>query len=104
MNLVLIGAAPSTATLILIFILAGVGYAFQQSLERAIVADIAPAEVRGTGFGVLAAVNGVGDLFSSAIVGALWTLFSPRTAFSYAFILTVLGAIVTLAALRTQKA
>ncbi len=103
MNVVLITAAPSIIVLVLVFVLAGGGYAFQQSLERAIVADIAPEEVRSTGFGVLAAVNGVGDLVSSAIVGALWTVFSPGIAFSYAFVMTVAGAVVTLVALRSGR-
>ena len=101
MNLLLVVAAPSIVTLVLVFILAGAGYALQQSLERAIAADIAPAEVRATGFGVLAAVNGVGDLVSSAIVGVLWTALSPAAAFTYAFLATVAGALVTLAALRS---
>ena len=103
MNLLLIAAAPSIMTLILVFVLAGGGYAFQQSLERAIVADIAPEEVRSTGFGVLAAVNGIGDLVSSAIVGALWTVYSPTIAFFYAFVMTVVGALVTLVALRSAR-
>jgi uncharacterized membrane protein YeaQ/YmgE (transglycosylase-associated protein family) len=67
------------------------------------VADIAPEEVRSTGFGVLAAVNGIGDLVSSAIVGALWTAYSPTVAFSYAFVMTVVGALVTLVALRSPR-
>ncbi len=103
MNLVLIGLAPSTMVLVLVFVLAGGGYAFQQSLERTIVADLAPEEVRSTGFGVLAAVNGIGDLISSTIVGALWTAFSPKIAFSYAFVMTVAGAVFTMVALRSVK-
>ncbi len=102
-KLLLIAAASSIMTLIVDFILAGGGYAFQQSLERAIVADIAPEEVRSTGFGVLAAVNGIGDLVSSAIVGALWTAYSPTIAFFYAFVMTVVGALVTLVALRSAR-
>ena len=104
MNLLLIAAAPSPIALVLVFVLAGGGYALQQSLERAIVADIAPEEARSTGFGVLAAVNGVGDLVSSAIVGTLWTAFSPSIAFSYALVMTVVGAVVTRVALRSGRA
>jgi MFS family permease len=104
MNMVLIAVTPSTVALILVFVLAGVAYAFQQSLERAIAADIAPKEVRGTGFGVLAAVNGIGDLVASTIVGALWTAFSPSIAFSYAFVMTIVGAVATMVALRSAKA
>ena len=100
MNLILIVAAPSIATLVVVFILAGAGYALQQSFERAIAADLTPVEVRSTGFGVLAAANGVGDLVSSAIVGALWTTVSPQVAFAYALGHEIGGAIVTGAALR----
>ena len=103
MNVILITAAPSPVALALVFIIAGLAYAFQQSLERAIAADIVPEEVRSTGFGVLASVNGIGDLISSAIVGALWTALSPTVAFSYAFIVTGAGAIMTLIALRSPK-
>jgi len=103
MNLLLALAAPSIATLLLVFILAGAGYALQQSLERAIAADLAPIEVRGTGFGVLAAVNGVGDLVSSAVVGILWTAFSPAVGFSYALVMTLAGAGATAIALRSAR-
>jgi hypothetical protein len=58
-----------------------------------------PVELRSTGFGVLASVNGVGDLISSAIVGLLWTAISP---FSYAFVITIVGAAVMLTALAAR--
>ena len=104
MNFLLAWAAPSIATLLLVFVLAGAGYALQQSLERAIAADLAPIEVRSTGFGVLAAVNGVGDLLSSAVVGVLWTAFSPAVGFFYALVMTLAGVIATTFALRSAKA
>lgn len=100
MNLILIVAAPSIVTLVVVFILAGAGYALQQSLERAIAADLTPVEVRSTGFGVLAAANGVGDLVSSAIVGTLWTTVSPEAGFAYALVMTIAGALVTGMSLR----
>jgi MFS family permease len=103
MNVLLIALAPSTLTLGLVFAIAGIAYAFQQSLERAIAADIVPMEVRSTGFGVLASVNGIGDLISSAIVGVMWTVFSSTVAFSYAFVLTCAGVIMTAIALRTPN-
>ena len=101
MNVLLIFAAPSAITLVFVFVLAGAGYALQQSLERAIAADLTPVEVRSTGFGVLAAANGVGDLVSSAIVGALWTAVSPAAGFAYALVMTFAGAVFTGFALRS---
>jgi MFS family permease len=103
MNVLLIAAAPSIVVLGAVFVLAGAAYAAQQSLERAITADMVPVEVRSTGFGVLATVNGIGDLISSVVVGALWTAFSPGVAFSFSLAMTCAGAIVTFVALRASK-
>jgi hypothetical protein len=55
--------------------------------------------VRSTGFGVLAAANGIGDFVSSAVVGLLWTQVSPALAFAYALIVTLVGAAFTAAVL-----
>ena len=100
MNLILIVAAPTVATLVVVFALAGAGYALQQTLERAIAADLAPIEARSTAFGALASANGVGDFVSSAIVGTLWTMVSPTAGFWYALILSAAGLVLMSAALR----
>lgn len=60
-NILLIAAVPSAATLAVVFAMAGAVYASQQSLERAIAADLVPEGIRSTGFGMLATVNGIGD-------------------------------------------
>jgi MFS family permease len=103
MNVLLIAASPSILVLGVVFVIAGTGYASQQSLERAIAADLVPVEVRSTGFGVLATVNGIGDLISSLMVGALWTAFSPTVAFTYGLVMTGLGAVITAAVLRSPN-
>lgn len=78
----------------LLFALGGLFIAVEDSLERAVAADLLPEHLRATGFGTLAAVNGIGDLISSSIVGFLWAKFSPEAGFGYAAILSFLGAIV----------
>jgi hypothetical protein len=47
------------------------------------VASLAPAEVRGSAFGVLAAVQSAGNVAASAVAGIVWTVFSPTAAFTY---------------------
>jgi MFS family permease len=54
-----------------------------ETAEHAAVAALAPVELRGSAFGLLAAVQSFGNLAASAIAGALWTLISPRVAFAY---------------------
>jgi hypothetical protein len=51
-----------------------------------------PSEVRGLGYGVLGTVNGLGDLFSSIIVGLLWTYATPGAGFGYVAVLSLAGA------------
>ena len=78
-----------------IFGLAGLVNGIQDTLEDAATADLTPAEHRGLGFGLLGAVNGMGDLVSSLVVGALWTL-NPTLGFGFAALMMALGATLVL--------
>jgi MFS family permease len=78
----------------ILFGLSGVYIAAEDALEGAITADLIPDEsIRGTAFGVMGTVNGVGDFASSAIVGLLWA-FNPVIGFCYAAGMMVLGAVL----------
>jgi MFS family permease len=80
------GFALAGATIMLLavlFLLAGAGKGLVETAEQAAVAALAPPEVRGSAFGILAAVQSFGNLGASVTAGALWTLVSPRVAFLY---------------------
>jgi MFS family permease len=79
----------------IVFALGGAMLGIKDTLEDAIVADFADAGLRGTAYGVLGTVNGVGDLVSSVVVGALWTLH-PLWGFGYAAVMMAVGAIVVM--------
>jgi len=85
---------PTVGMFVVLFGLAGVHDAFQQSLEKSVAADILPGEIRGSGFGVLATANGIGDFVSSVVVGALWSSLNPTAGFVYAAIFSTLGAVI----------
>ena len=87
-------AWPSVWYLALLFALGGTFIAAEDTLEGSLAADLLPLASRGTGYGVLATVNGLGDFLSSIIVGALWTAVSVSAGFIYATVLFTLGAIV----------
>ncbi|MHB1037280.1 MAG: MFS transporter [Pirellulales bacterium] len=77
-----------------LFALAGVYIAVEDSLEGVLTADLVPDEsIRGTAYGVMGTVNGVGDFLSSVIVGLLWS-FSPVAGFGYAAVAMLLGAVL----------
>jgi MFS family permease len=85
---------PTIAVLVILFALAGIHDAFQQSIEKSLAAELLPKAVRGSGFGILAATNGVGDLVSSVTVGALWSAVSPTAGFAYAAVFAAIGAVL----------
>jgi MFS family permease len=76
-----------------VFALSGVYMGFWETVEGSAAAELLPTDVRGVGFGVLATVNGVGDLFSSILVGFLWAA-SPVLAMSAVILLCLVGAVV----------
>jgi MFS family permease len=78
----------------LFFLLAGIAIAITDALERTVAADLLPERLRGTGYGTLATVNGIGDLGSSTAVGFLWTAISPVAGFGYGAIMTILGGLL----------
>ncbi len=97
--IVCLGIAFLTADfliLIPLFLLAGFFTAITDTIEGTAAADLLPSKSRGTGFGILQTVNGIGDFASSAIVGFLWALISPLVAFSYAAILSAAGGFILL--------
>jgi hypothetical protein len=63
------------------FVAAGLAIGCVETAEHAAVASLAPMELRGSAFGLLAAVQGFGSLAASA--GLLWTAASLRVAFAY---------------------
>ncbi len=77
-----------------LFILGGVYMAVQDPLEGAITADLVRKEDRGTAYGLLGTVNGVGDLVASVMLGSLWTAASPVVGFACAAVLMVAGGVV----------
>lgn len=85
---------PTVLTYAFLFILAGVETGAIDAGERSYAAELLGDNNKGTGFGALNAVNGVGDFISSATAGVLWTAISPETAFLYGAVLAVLAAIV----------
>jgi MFS family permease len=59
----------------------GLHMAFTQGLLSKLVADTAPAELRGTAFGIFNLVSGTGLLLASVIAGALWSAFGASATF-----------------------
>jgi sugar phosphate permease len=71
----------SLSVVIAIFLAYGLYFGLTEGVEKAWVADMAPASARGTAFGIYNAALGFGGLAASLVFGALWTRVSPAAAF-----------------------
>jgi MFS family permease len=83
----------------------GLHMGLTQGLLATLVAETAPAEMRGTAFGVFNFVGGVAMLVASVGAGALWDLYGPASTFASGAVVTgaaLLGLVVIQA--RSRKA
>jgi len=76
-------AGSSIVVLALLFACAGVGIGLGETAQSAAIAAFAPAEFRGSAFGVVAGIQSFANLAASAAAGLLWTVVSPEAAFAY---------------------
>jgi MFS family permease len=84
---------PAIAVLAAAFVLAGIGIGCAETAEHAAVATLAPTDLRGSAFGLLAAIQSAGNFLASVIAGVLWSAASPQAAFAFAAALMGLAVI-----------
>jgi MFS family permease len=82
--LVFAAGAHSAMVVALGFALAGAGIGLAEPTQSAVVSQLLPDRLRGSGFGVLGAVQATGDLVATVVAGVLYTMVSPAVAFGYA--------------------
>jgi MFS family permease len=100
----LVFAAASSPVLVFLgAALWGLHVGMTQGVFSALVADHAPAELRGTAFGVFNLAAGLAILAGSWGIGLIWDAAGPATAFVIAAVLTVLGIAALLAKLRIGR-
>jgi MFS family permease len=85
--------ARSPLEVSLLFAFYGLFHALTEGPERALVADLARAERRGTAFGIYHAVTGGMLLPASLLTGGLWQLFGPAAALGAGAGLAVIAAL-----------
>jgi MFS family permease len=74
--------ASGAATLVPLFLVYGVYYGLTEGVEKAVVADLAPAGRRGAAFGAYHAVIGIGALAASLVFAGVWKTAGAPAAFA----------------------
>jgi MFS family permease len=72
----------------------GLHMGLTQGLLAALVADTAPAALRGTAFGLFNFVTGLAMLAASILAGALWDAMGPQATFMAGAVITVFALLV----------
>jgi MFS family permease len=102
---VVLAFAPSPGPIFVGAALWGLHMAFTQGLLSKLVAETAPAELRGSAFGLFNLVSGMALLLASAIAGALWSVYGPAGTFlaGAAFALVAAGGLLARASYARRR-
>jgi len=86
----------------LAFACLGLNFAIIEGVSRAFVADLAPAELRGTAYGLYYCVVGVCVVIGGVIGGVLWDNIAPAATFYYGAGLALLAMIAIMTVIKEE--
>ena len=89
-------AAPTLAVLAVGFVLYGLSYGMAEGTQRALVADLAPAESKATVLGAYHTSVGFVKLASGIVAGGLWFFIAPSATFVFGAITASVAAVMLL--------
>jgi len=92
--------ATSAVWVLPLWIAYGTYYALSEGVGKALVADLAPSELRATGFGIFNAVQGAMILPASVIAGVLWGAIAPPAPFWFGAACSAAAVVLLLATVR----
>lgn len=81
----------SIYTLLLFFIVYGIFYAMIDGVQRALVIDLAPGNLKATALGTFHTAIGLVALPGGYIAGLLWDKIGPGATFTYGFTLAIIS-------------
>lgn len=97
-----LAAAPGPAAVFAAALLWGLHMALTQGLLAALVADTAPASLRGTAFGLFSLAGGAALLAASLIAGLAWQMAGPSATFLAGALFAALGLAAFLRVVRPR--
>lgn len=86
--------ATKSVTFVIIFFVYGIFTAMTAGVERALIAEIAPADLKGTMLGLHSTIAGIALLPASVICGFLWESFGSAVPFVFGASMSAIAAII----------
>jgi MFS family permease len=87
------GLTSSSSAMWLLFSIYGLYIAFTEGVEKALVSDIAPKELKATLIGLHATLVGIGLFPASLIAGFIWDTLGPQFTFYFGGLMGAIAAI-----------
>ena len=91
-----LGVADSAPVTIALFSAYGVYFGLVEPVERAWIADLAPAHLRGTAIGYYHGVVGLAAFPASVLFGLIWQQLGPSAAFGTGAVLAIAASALLL--------
>jgi MFS family permease len=85
---------PNALTMFAAMILYGASIGAIVPTQRSFVAELAPVELRASLLGLYQMIIGVAALAANLLAGIIWVLYFPAASFLFAFILTIIAALL----------
>jgi len=79
------------------FAIYGISIGAVTAVNKALVAELAPKEAKGSAIGIFQMVTGVAVLISSPVMGIVWDRYGPAAAFDVCSGLALLAAFLIFA-------
>lgn len=95
--------ATKSVTFVIIFFVYGIFTAMTAGVERALIAEIAPADLKGTMLGLHSTIAGIALLPASVICGFLWESFGSAVPFVFGASMSAIAAIILIFFFRTPE-
>ena len=95
--------ASEPVSFVLLFAVYGIFTAMTAGVERALIADIAPVNLKGTMLGLHSTVSGIALLPASVICGALWNSFGSAVPFVFGALMSALAALLLIVFFRPAE-
>jgi MFS family permease len=92
--------SESVASLVCWFLAYGLYFGLSEGTEKALVADLTPAGLSGTAFGLYNGALGAGALVASVAFGLVWKVAGSAAAFGMGAVLAVLATLLLFALVR----
>ncbi len=95
--------ATKSTSFVIIFFVYGIFTAMTAGVERALIAEVSPAELKGTMLGLHSTIAGIALLPASVICGFLWEYFGSAVPFVFGASMSALAAILLILFFRTPE-